>query len=238
MKPYKVSVVPRLFPEDFNKRVAYCQWFSNNLNDDATLDNTFFSDESWVHLSGYINSQNYRTWATENPHEFVETDLHPQKLGIIVAMSRRRIIGPIFFEDTINADRYRQLLLQPMLEELNELPAEERERVYFQQDNATPHTAARTLQFLRAEFPGRLISKNLWPPGSPHLTPLDFFLFGYLKTKVFRRRIHTLAELRETIIQHIEAIPREMLINVFDNMKRRVNKCLQERGDHFQYLLQ
>jgi hypothetical protein len=57
------------------------------------------SGEAWFHLSGYIHSQNYRTWATENPPNFVESSLHPQKIGVRVAMSRRRIIGPIFFNE-------------------------------------------------------------------------------------------------------------------------------------------
>lgn len=66
------------------------------------LDLTYFTDEAWFHLSGYINSQNYRTWATENPHTYVETSLHPLKIGVWVAISRRRIIDPIFFDETIN----------------------------------------------------------------------------------------------------------------------------------------
>jgi hypothetical protein len=60
-------------------------------------------DEAWFQLSGYVNSQNYRTWATENPHVFLESSLHPIKIGVWVAISRRRIIGPIFFNETITA---------------------------------------------------------------------------------------------------------------------------------------
>jgi hypothetical protein len=33
-------------------------------------------------LSGYVNSQNYRIWSSENPHAFVETRLHPVKVGV------------------------------------------------------------------------------------------------------------------------------------------------------------
>ncbi|CAH1366225.1 unnamed protein product, partial [Tenebrio molitor] len=48
-------------------RLRYCHWFNENLNNDNILDLTFFTGEAWFHLSGYVNSQNYRTWATENP---------------------------------------------------------------------------------------------------------------------------------------------------------------------------
>ncbi len=42
-------------------------------------------------------AQNYRIWLSEKPQEYRETGLHPKKLGVWFAVSRRRIVGPIFF---------------------------------------------------------------------------------------------------------------------------------------------
>ena len=39
----------------------------------------FFTDEAWFHLSVYVNSQNTRIWAAENPHTVHEEPLHSQK---------------------------------------------------------------------------------------------------------------------------------------------------------------
>lgn len=235
MHPYKVSVVQQLQPTDHEKRRRFCQWFNGNLaNNDDVLDLTFFSDEAWFHLSGYVNSQNYRTWATENPHNFVETSLHPIKIGVWVAMSRRRIIGPIFFHETINADRYQRLILQPFMDQLHD---DEQTLGYFQQDGATAHTARTTIQFLQEFYGDRIISQERWPPRSPDLTPLDFFLFGYLKNNVFKRRLHNLAELQAAIEFEIGNITNETLQNVFENLKRRSNICLQNNGQHFQHFL-
>ena len=72
----------------------------------------FFTDEAWFHLSGYVNSQNYQTWRTENPHNYTETPLHPRKIGVWCAVSRRWIIGPLFFEASINAEAYQELIQQ------------------------------------------------------------------------------------------------------------------------------
>lgn len=33
------------------------EWCQQNINDD-TLDLTFFSNKAWIHLDGYISSQN------------------------------------------------------------------------------------------------------------------------------------------------------------------------------------
>lgn len=63
----------------------------------------FFTDEAWLHLSGYIH---FKTCSTENPHPFLETSLHSIKIEIWVNINRRTIISSIFFENTIPADRY------------------------------------------------------------------------------------------------------------------------------------
>jgi len=75
----------------------------------GVLDQVFFKDEACFHLSGYVNSQNYQTWRTENPHNYTET---PQKIGVWCAISTRRIIGPLFFETSINAEAYQELIHQ------------------------------------------------------------------------------------------------------------------------------
>jgi hypothetical protein len=40
-------------------------------------------------------------WCTENRHAIVEDRLDSDKIGVWVAISRRRIIGPIFFTETV-----------------------------------------------------------------------------------------------------------------------------------------
>lgn len=74
------------------------------------------------------------------------------------------VIGPIFFDETINATRYQEILAQflSLLEE-NERFA------WFQQDGAKAHSAANIISFLEEFFEGRIISTGHWPPRSPDL---------------------------------------------------------------------
>lgn len=222
-----------LLPPDFEKRVEYCQWFNLNLRNDDMLDITFFSDEAWFHLSGYVNSQNFRIWSAENPHVFHETQLHPIKIGVWIAMSRRRIVGPIFFEETITARRYRAILE----DFVNELHDDELRTGYFQHDNASAHTAHDTREYISQFYDDRVIGFGRWPPRSPDLTPLDYFLFGHLKNMIYRNRMHTLEELKEAIRAAVNNITVEQLVNVFNNMKRRVDTCLNNNGTHFEQQL-
>ncbi|KAJ4432398.1 hypothetical protein ANN_21017 [Periplaneta americana] len=45
----------------------------------------------------------------------------------------------------------------------------------------------------------------------PDLTPLNFFLLGYIKDKVYATPVRDLRDLRERIIEAIESIPEDML---------------------------
>ena len=45
-----------------------------------------------------------------------------------------------------------------------------------------------------------LHNNTKWPPRSPDLTPCDFFLWGYLKDKVFMTPTESLNVLRQRII--------------------------------------
>lgn len=95
--------------------------------------------------------------------------------------SRRRIIGPIFFNDTINAARYRANILEPFIEHLLD---DVINQGYFQQDEVTAHTANATLKYLQEFYDDRLITRGLLSPRSPDLTPLDFYLWGHVKKRV------------------------------------------------------
>ena len=198
------------------------------------LDLIYYSDEAWFHLSGFINSQNCRIWSSDNPLIFNETPLHAQKIGVWVAMSRARIIGPIFFNETINSQNYCDNILRPFIAEFGQF---ERENAFFQQDGATAHTANNTMHFLKQCFEDRIISKDLWPPRSPDLSPPDFYLWGSAKNSVFKENPKTLEDLQTAIRNHITSIQPQTLQNVFRNMCRRVDVCLQNQGGHFQHML-
>lgn len=157
-------------------------------------------------------------------------------------MSKHHIFGPYFFEEdestvTVTAKRYISMLQNEFLPELRRKRYSLR-RIFFQHDNATPHTAKATIEFLHSKFnPDHVISNGLWPPRSPDLSPLDSFMFGYLKSKVYRNAPLTLLDLRQNIIDEVDAIDSDMLARVMDTMDSRVGLCMRVQGGHFQQLL-
>jgi hypothetical protein len=76
------------------------------------------------------------------------------------------------------------------------------EQFYFQQDGAPPRYHRDVRAYLDDILPGRWIGQRgavEFPPRSPDLTRLDFYLWGTRKDVVYRRKPATLAALREEI---------------------------------------
>ena len=109
-----------------------------------------------------------------------------QKINALCGLSCDRVYGPIFFEsDTIKYPEYLDILQNTLLPQLTG-------DYIFQQDGAPPHWALDVRAYLNQQLPGRWIGRAAesdqtmmkWPPRSPDLTPLDFYLWGYVKGKV------------------------------------------------------
>jgi hypothetical protein len=74
------------------------------------------------------------------------------------------------------------------------------------------------------------------PPRSPYFTPCDFFLWGYLKAKVYERP-QTLEALKEAIQQEVAAITPEMILKVMDKYRERLHQCINIQGRHLSDVL-
>ena len=130
-----------------------------------------------------------------------------------VAISEKRLVGLFFRTENIDQDVYRSIIEDDFLPALQKARIEV-SSVWFHQDNATPHTAKPTMELLHSIFGLRLISKDpRWPPRSPDLSPNDFWLFGYLKDKVYRdgvpATLHELQTKIETVINGITVFCKE-----------------------------
>jgi len=71
----------------------------------------------------------------------------------------------------------------------------------------------------------------------PDLSTCDFYLWGYLKGKVYANNPKMLEDLKENIRTEIRRIDTAELHRVYDNMLQRAQKCIDVQGDHFQHLL-
>lgn len=239
LHPFKVQLVQALKPSDFIMRKEFCE---NMLSRFQTVNTIWFSDEAHFHLNGFVNKQNCRYWARrgQNPRLKHQQALHSPKVTVWASLSTNGIIGPFFFENsrgatvTVDGDAYRRMINEYFLPRLREYQSYS-SHTWFQQDGATPHTARATMTLLREQFPRKLISRYgdiVWPPRSPDLTPMDFFLWGYLKAKVYDSNPTNISELKENIVREVNAIPQSLLQRVARNCVERFRECVRRDGKH------
>ncbi|GFX29146.1 uncharacterized protein TNCV_3216811 [Trichonephila clavipes] len=105
--------------------------------------------------------------------------------------------------------------------------------LWFQQDGATCHTGRATIDLLKDTFGDRLISRFgpvNWPPRFCDLTPLDYFLWGYVKSLVYADKPQTLDHLEDNIRRVIADIRPQMLGKVIENWTSRLDYIRASRG--------
>ena len=164
-----------------------------------------------------------RYWSAIDPNVLLEIPLHPQKVTVWSGFHAGGVIGRYFFVDendrhvTVNGEHYRAMLEDYLWPQLDELDIND---MWFQQDGATSHAARVTIDSLKCKFGERVISRNSpveWPLCSCDLTPLDFFLWGHIKSLVYANKPATLDDLKDNIQREIVNFPVEMCARVVEN---------------------
>ena len=110
--------------------------------------------------------------------------------------------------------------------------------MWWQRDGAPAHTSHATMQYLRGQFPLRLMSKRRdwpWPSRTPDLAICDVFLWGYLKQHIWNvplyQQLHSLEELRISIMTACCNLEQRTIHDSFDAMVSR--QCIRARGHAF-----
>ena len=73
-----------------------------------------------------------------------------------------------------------------------------------------------------------------WAPSSPDLNPLDFFLWGYLKERVYKPLPSNLEDLKTRIKREMRDLPEELVKRSVYSMKKRALKVVAEEGGAFE----
>ena len=71
-----------------------------------------------------------------------------------------------------------------------------------------------------------------WQARSPDLTPCDFFLWSFLKSRVYVNRARTLQDLKTNFQEEIANIAPAMLAGVMTNGRNRFTQCMENGGRH------
>ena len=181
-----------------------------------------WTDEALFRLTGYINTQNCRIWATENPLETQPAPLHPTKVTVRCEFMASFIIDSYFFEEmgalslvnvTVTGQRYECFCATTSFQFFSSVDVWIGSYLCKMALLSTLQIQWNSCWWSISEIL-RIISLHFltaWPYRSPDLNPCDFWLWGYLKDIVFSTLIAHLAELKACIAQHIQSVTPQTL---------------------------
>jgi len=138
----------------------------------------------------------------------------------------------VIIEGNLNGNKYKQLLqriLWPLCQYIEE---ESEEDVGFQHDNAKPHTAHVTQDWLDTQE----MAVMRWPSHSPDLNPIEN-VFGLLARLVYaeNRQFATVHDLEEAVIAAWDQLPYERIYEVINSMGARMVQVVEAHGGYTKY---
>lgn len=236
LKPYKRRIYHELKDVDYPRRVEFCRDLLNVINENPDiLSAIMFSDESMFSLDPSTVGYNRHYWSSDDPHFHSEHPLQAPRVIVWCALSSSTIIGPYFFDGSVIGESYLRMLRKyfvPALRRKGSL-----HDTIFQQDGAAPHTSTENLAWLQNRFPDRLLSyrtPRIWPPRSPDLSPLDFYLWGHVKDQLTEDDLTSIETLKASINTIIRRLSRnhDVLEKVIKSFKFRLESCVLNDGGH------
>ena len=242
LKPLKSQLQPKLSPEQRRRRLEFAKQHSSWTIDDWRR--VIFSDESPYQLHHPPNRQNDRVWAHGSSDVVpTETVKHPTKVIVWGAMSFRGLsdLHVVPRGQTVTASYYQDNILETALKSALSRTREngpptralhpDMSKVIFQQDGAPVHTAGTSQQWCE-EHLSDFWRKEVWPPNSPDLSPIEN-LWAIVQNKMDEMPAATSRDgLVDSLKLAWRKIPRETLDNLISGMPERMQACVKERGGY------
>ncbi|XP_066148942.1 uncharacterized protein [Euwallacea fornicatus] len=244
--PYHKTPVQDLLQHDPNMRLVFCRFFNRQRERDLNFgNNILFTDEACFTRKGVTNFHNEHVYADENPHAIkVKHFQHEFKINVWAGIISNHIVGPVIFPQRLTGEIYLQYLQNSLPNLLENLPLQLRRDMWLMHDEAPPHFALNVRNHLNQQYPNKWIGRGndapvKWPPRSPDLNPMDYFLWGHLKSMVYMTTVDNEEQLCQRIQDAINNIrnDEEVMQRVHFNFLRHINLCIRANDGLFEQFL-
>jgi histone-lysine N-methyltransferase SETMAR len=185
-------------------------------------------DESWF----YLHTDHERIWL--QPDEPVpERERHTvqsEKMMLTIVWNPNGFhhIDVLPKGLKFNASYYVTHILEPLRNWREAQPDTGNQKLIIHADNARPHTAKMTLEFLVQNG----MERAPHPPYSPDLAPSDFYLFGYIKHLLRGHEFANRDELFQAVSDIVANIENTKLDEVFHSWMDRLHYCANGTGGY------
>lgn len=235
-------LVQALLPGDTDRRLTFCRWFvARSIGNHSFPNLIIWTDECNFSNNGMYNRKNNHYWSRTNPVRTTET--HNQvrfSFNCWCAILHNKIFAIKIYHGTLNSEKYQEILNVVVDKVDDSISLSNLNNVIYQQDGAPAHNSTASKQFLDEHFPGHWMGTYgpiKWPPRSPDMTPMDFFVWGHLKGRVYESRYNTVQELKDAVLYHLNNIHHISLAKATRGVLKRARICIQQEGGHIEHLL-
>jgi histone-lysine N-methyltransferase SETMAR len=227
----------QLSEEQKNQRVQMCQeWLAMfEPNGPKRLSDVVTGDECWISFFTMKDKRSNMVWLSEDEPrpEVLKTGFRSRKRMFTMFFNTQ---GPVAVDimpeqSTITARYYTETVLPKVLQHVNNnAPSRRRTRLLLHHDNASPHKAVITREFLHAN--GVHLLQH--PPYSPDLAPCDFWLFPRVKSEIAGRPFHRVQDLAKAVHSVLETITTSEYHGCFQSWRTRMQRCINAGGSYFE----
>ena len=244
LHPFHFQKVQGLLEQDCAPRIQFCRWvLEKQLADEKFLENVLFTDEAYFTRDGLFNTHNFHIWQRQNPHA-IHQNKHQYRFSVNVwaGIVHNQLIGPYILPSPLTGNVYKTFLKDVLSELLEDVPLNIRRMMWYQHDGVPAHFHTDVRRYLNDTFPNRWIGRHgsqSWPARSPDLTPIDFFLWGHMKSLVYDTPIDSAEDLVGRIVDAAALVSEEQEVfsSVRSSIVKRCQKCIDVGGHHFEQLL-
>jgi len=235
--PFHLQGVQALLPTDLDSRMQFCHWLIEHQH---LLEKILFTDEVNFNRDDINNTRNSHCWSIENPHETYDKHFqHKFSVNIWCGIINNQLVGPFILEGPLTGEIYLRFLQEELSLLMENIPLRNRVQMWLQHDGAPPHFSRQVTAFLNNSYHDRWIGRGgpvSWPPRSPDLTPLDYFLWGHMKSMVYAKQSHNRDELINRIMDAATQIRNSpgMVEQAVRSLLRRARLCIESAGCHFE----
>ena len=176
---YRITTQPKLSYDHKKRRISFAYWVRKALRkEDHGM--ILFTDEKYFTLGGIFNRQNDRVYAANRQEADKQGGInqkmkYPKKIMVWLGASKNGLTSPIIFEpgETLSHKNYVDVILPHGKAEGERLLGDD---FIYQQDHATPHTHQKSLEWCEENLK-HFIDNHRWPPNSPDLNVLDYYVW-------------------------------------------------------------
>jgi transposase len=224
LKSYYRPLKPRLTLQHKQKRLA---WAKENTNLEGA--NVVMVDEK--HWKPYApgNRKNDVVWAyTPEQVPALEVQEQGPEFHTVGAMSVDGVFPLVFYEGSLNAAKYQEILAKRVLPEAKDRFGDEGYELLH--DKASSHTAKSTRHFLEEQLPDSC-SFSEFPPHSPDLNLVDT-LWAQVLYRVQGRNFKSMRGLKKIIREEWNNVEDETCQKLADGFQDRIRNADKARGAH------